>query len=83
MSDTATLTWTDQVEPGTVNTVRALLERAAEVDGVAPVSEQAVLSSPKSTPRPGMCSRSAPVSWSATRILLRHMTNTPQWPRSP
>ncbi|KQY33446.1 MULTISPECIES: mycothiol synthase [Nocardia] len=44
MSDTATLTWTDQVEPGTVNTVRALLERAAEVDGVAPVSEQAVLS---------------------------------------
>ncbi|MEU4412122.1 mycothiol synthase [Nocardia salmonicida] len=44
MSDTATLTWTDQVEPGTVSAVRALLERAADVDGVAPVSEQAVLS---------------------------------------
>ncbi|MFI7527115.1 mycothiol synthase [Nocardia salmonicida] len=44
MSDTATLTWTDQVEPDTVSAVRALLERAADVDGVAPVSEQAVLS---------------------------------------
>ncbi|MFD4356160.1 mycothiol synthase [Nocardia sp. NPDC058518] len=44
MPDTATLTWTDQVEPGTVHRVRALLERAADADGVAPVSEQAVLS---------------------------------------
>ncbi|MFD3704117.1 mycothiol synthase [Nocardia sp. NPDC058658] len=44
MPDTATLTWTDQVEPGTAKKVRALLDRAADVDGVAPVSEQAVLS---------------------------------------
>ncbi|MFD3428124.1 mycothiol synthase [Nocardia fluminea] len=50
MPDTATLTWTDQIEPGTVNKVRALLERAADADGVAPVSEQAVLSLAEADP---------------------------------
>ncbi|MFC8383839.1 mycothiol synthase [Nocardia sp. NPDC057272] len=44
MPDTATLTWTDRIEPDTANKVRALLDRAAAADGVAPVSEQAVLS---------------------------------------
>ncbi|MFE1594423.1 mycothiol synthase [Nocardia sp. NPDC058705] len=50
MPDTATLTWTDQLAPGAANTVRALLERAADVDGVAPVSEQAVLSLAEADP---------------------------------
>ncbi|WP_410874257.1 mycothiol synthase [Nocardia sp. A7] len=50
MPDTATLTWTDQVEPGTADKVRALLERAADEDGVAAVSEQAVLSLAEADP---------------------------------
>ncbi|TCJ94143.1 mycothiol synthase [Nocardia alba] len=44
MPHTATLTWADRIEPGSATEVRALLERAADLDGVAPVSEQAVLS---------------------------------------
>ncbi|MBC7304403.1 MAG: mycothiol synthase [Nocardia sp.] len=44
MPHTATLTWAEQLVPGTANAVRALLDRAADADGVAPVSEQAVLS---------------------------------------
>ncbi|MFC6009882.1 mycothiol synthase [Nocardia lasii] len=44
MSDAATLSWTDRVEPAMVARVRELLARAKAEDGVAPVSEQAVLS---------------------------------------
>lgn len=44
MPDTATLTWTDRVDPATAERVRALLASARAADGVAPVSEQAVLS---------------------------------------
>ncbi|MCM6772987.1 mycothiol synthase [Nocardia sp. CDC159] len=36
--------WTDELGPDTVARVRDLLDRATETDGVAPVSEQAVLS---------------------------------------
>ncbi|MDO3650215.1 mycothiol synthase [Nocardia mangyaensis] len=44
MPDPATLTWTERVEPSAAEQVRALLGRARAADGVAPVSEQAVLS---------------------------------------
>ncbi|MFD3507352.1 mycothiol synthase [Nocardia sp. NPDC058666] len=44
MPQSATLTWTEQIEPATASRVRALLERAKVEDGVAAVSEQAVLS---------------------------------------
>ncbi|MFC4377191.1 mycothiol synthase [Nocardia halotolerans] len=44
MSDTATLTWCDRVDPATAERVGALLDRVRAADGVAPVSEQAVLS---------------------------------------
>ncbi|WP_280218640.1 mycothiol synthase [Nocardia neocaledoniensis] len=44
MAQTATLTWTDHVAPEVATRVRAVLDRAKASDGVAPVSEQAVLS---------------------------------------
>ncbi|MEV6361971.1 mycothiol synthase [Nocardia asteroides] len=44
MPQSATLTWTDRVEPATATRIRALLDRAKAADGVAAVSEQAVLS---------------------------------------
>lgn len=40
----AQLRWIDDVDPATANAVRALLAEATGADGVAPVSEQAVLS---------------------------------------
>ncbi|MFE3442326.1 mycothiol synthase [Nocardia sp. NPDC059180] len=43
MSD-MTLRWSDQLDAGIAEQVRASLDRAVEADGVAPVSEQAVLS---------------------------------------
>ncbi|WP_432760918.1 mycothiol synthase [Nocardia cyriacigeorgica] len=39
-----TMRWSDRLDAGSAEQVRALLERAAEADGVAAVSEQAVLS---------------------------------------
>ncbi|WP_433196145.1 mycothiol synthase [Nocardia sp. CA-107356] len=39
-----TLRWSDRLDAEAARAVRALLERAAAADGVAPVSEQAVLS---------------------------------------
>ena len=53
MSDAATLTWTDRVEPTTAARVRELLARAKATDGVAPVSEQAVLSLAEVDPATG------------------------------
>ncbi len=50
MPHTATLTWTERVEPGSVPLVRELLARAKAADGVAPVSEQAVLSLAEADP---------------------------------
>ncbi|MFC4124526.1 mycothiol synthase [Nocardia rhizosphaerae] len=44
MAQTATMTWTDRVEPEVATRIRALLDRANTADGVAPVSEQVVLS---------------------------------------
>lgn len=39
-----TMRWSDRLDAGSAEQVRALLERAGEADGVAPISEQAVLS---------------------------------------
>ncbi|MFD6393843.1 mycothiol synthase [Nocardia sp. NPDC060259] len=50
MSQTATLTWTDRIDPATATLVRDLLARAKAADGVAPVSEQAVLSLAEADP---------------------------------
>ncbi|APE33077.1 mycothiol synthase [Nocardia mangyaensis] len=50
MPDAATLTWTERVEPSAAEQVRALLGRARAADGVAPVSEQAVLSLAEADP---------------------------------
>ncbi|RDI61481.1 mycothiol synthase [Nocardia pseudobrasiliensis] len=36
--------WTDEVAPGAAAQIADLLDRATEIDGVAPISEQAVLS---------------------------------------
>lgn len=46
----ANLTWTDRIAEDTAALVRALLGRAKAADGVAPVSEQAVLSLAESDP---------------------------------
>ncbi|WP_411156180.1 mycothiol synthase [Nocardia cyriacigeorgica] len=43
MSD-MTMRWSDRLDAGSAEQVRALLERAGAADGVAPISEQAVLS---------------------------------------
>ncbi|MFE3546030.1 mycothiol synthase [Nocardia sp. NPDC059177] len=50
MAETANLTWTDRIDAGTAADVRALLDRAKAADGVAPVSEQAVLSLAEADP---------------------------------
>ncbi|MEV0687497.1 mycothiol synthase [Nocardia sp. NPDC050378] len=50
MPETATLTWTERVDPTTADRIRALLDRAKSADGVAPVSEQAVLSLTETDP---------------------------------
>ncbi|WP_040745419.1 mycothiol synthase [Nocardia transvalensis] len=42
--------WSDRVEAGTARRIRDVLARATEADGVAPVSEQAVLSLDTATP---------------------------------
>ncbi len=39
-----TMRWSDRLDAGSAEQVRALLERAGAADGVAPISEQAVLS---------------------------------------
>lgn len=53
MPDAATLTWTERVEPAVAVQIGALLDRARAADGVAPVSEQAVLSLAEADPSTG------------------------------
>ncbi|WP_188829968.1 mycothiol synthase [Nocardia camponoti] len=52
MTDAATLTWLDALDADRAAKVRALLDRARSADGVASVSEQAVLS--LATAEPGV-----------------------------